>query len=196
MAEQDDNPSHHRDGSLPIDPSIQATSQNPSHNNTDSSLSSQPLVELARDVPDLSDFVRELEGDVSLAKSLGQPVRKSDEGKEQMQWSDQATRTMLACVLKVEQNVGTPQGELVEVGQKGKMKRVPIKVSDNGLLKTTGTFVAWGLRKEGHQSADTAAVVNKWWRVRWHIPSESDTCRAAYITLLHSSRRRTPPYKS
>ncbi|KAJ9095015.1 hypothetical protein QFC21_005808 [Naganishia friedmannii] len=182
MSERRINPSEHQgqEDSLPIDPLLRPTStpydtdtpSTSSHTNTAVAPASElPLVELARDVPDLSEFVRELEGNVALAKELWEPTKKKKDGgaggrEEQMQWSDQATKIMLACVLKVEQNIGSPQGELIEVGQKGNMKRVPIKVSDNGLLKTTGTFVAWGLRKEGFAAADTAAVVNKWWRLK------------------------------
>jgi hypothetical protein len=67
------------------------------------------------------------------------------------------------------QNAG--DGELVEVGKKATLKRVPIKLSDNGLAKTTGTFAAWVLREKGIAEADAASILNKWWKVGAPFPS-------------------------
>jgi hypothetical protein len=81
-----------------------------------------------------------------------------------MQWTDDAVRIMLASVLKVEQNEGDE--ELVELGKKAALKRVSIKLSDNGLAKTTGTYAAWVSRQKGFPGADAGSTINKWWKVR------------------------------
>ncbi|KAJ9126155.1 hypothetical protein QFC24_002428 [Naganishia onofrii] len=122
----------------------------------------QKLDDILKFLPSLQDYAILAEKEV---KTLGN-IWKETTKKARLSWGERETRIMLACLLKVEQNVGE---YLVEWKRGDKVAREPIKSVDNGISKTVLTYIAWNLRSCGNPTfaeIDNGQVKNHWTKLK------------------------------
>jgi hypothetical protein len=130
----------------------------------------EELLATSEELPGFDRYFAELSDNVEGVRELW----VESAGGARMVWADEDVKTLLSCVLKIENNKNQ---ELLALKGK-KVVRTPYKVSEGGMPKPCLNFIAWLLRQVGKPGAKVAtadAVKRKWTNVS-HMLGTSNGC--------------------